>query len=120
MQTIGESVEITLSVNVPSIQSQQVADVLTEALAQVGHGVRPVNEEGDELYTIEEVFPDFHAGSCLRGLRGREGLSQKAMAEKLGLPRRHISEMEKGTRPISLEIAKLIDKTFKISYKVFL
>jgi plasmid maintenance system antidote protein VapI len=42
------------------------------------------------------------------------------MAEKLGLRQHHISEMERGTRPISLDMAKRISKTFNISYKVFL
>jgi len=42
------------------------------------------------------------------------------MAEQLGIRQHHISEMEKGTRAISVEMAKRIDKTFDISYKVFL
>jgi plasmid maintenance system antidote protein VapI len=42
------------------------------------------------------------------------------MAEKLGIRQHHISEMEKGARSISVEMAKRIGKTFDISYKVFL
>jgi DNA-binding XRE family transcriptional regulator len=85
-----------------------------------GHKVRRLNAEGDELIPADEVFPDTQPGDMVKGLRGREGIPQKQMAEKLGLKQHHISEMEKGIRPITLEMAKRIGKTFNISYKVFL
>ncbi|MDR1310215.1 MAG: helix-turn-helix domain-containing protein [Deltaproteobacteria bacterium] len=80
-----------------------------------GHEIRPVNDEGEELFDTEEVFPTSHPGSRLRGLRGREGLSQRSMAERLGIRQHHISEMEKGTRAISVDMAKKIGRTFDIS-----
>jgi DNA-binding XRE family transcriptional regulator len=120
MQTTGESVEINLSVVVPAPDSELMAETLKGVLALAGHKIRPVNDEGDELYTAEEVFPDTKPGDMIKGLRGREGITQKAMAEKLGIRQHHISEMEKGIRPITLDMAKRIGKTFNISYKVFL
>jgi DNA-binding XRE family transcriptional regulator len=120
MQATGESVEINLSVIVSAADSQRMADALKGVLALAGHEIRPVNDEGDELYTAEEVFPDTKPGDMIKGLRGREGITQKEMADKLGIRQHHISEMEKGTRPITLEMAKRIGKTFNISYKVFL
>jgi plasmid maintenance system antidote protein VapI len=42
------------------------------------------------------------------------------MAEKLGIPRRHYSEMENGVRTIRLDMAKLISATFDISFQIFL
>jgi DNA-binding XRE family transcriptional regulator len=120
MQTTGESVEINLSVIVSSADSQRMADALKGVLALAGHEIRPVNDEGDELYAAEEVFPDTKPGDMIKGLRGREGITQKEMADKLAIRQHHISEMEKGARPITLEMAKRIGKTFNISYKVFL
>ncbi len=120
MQTTGESTEINLSVAIPATESLLMAETLKGVLALAGHKVRPVNEEGDELYTADEVFPDSHPGDMIKGLRAREGLTQKQMAEQLGLRQHHISEMEKGVRLITLEMAKRIGKTFNISYKVFL
>ena len=79
-----------------------------------------LNEDDKELFSSDEVFPNSHPGSRLRGLRTREGITQKQMAEALDIPPRHISEMENGKRTISLEMAKRIDATFNISYKVFL
>jgi len=117
-QITGESTEFTLKV--PSENAQQVEAAITGILALTGHKIRRFNAEGEELFSREEVFPDSHPGSRLRGLRTREGITQKQMAEQLGLRQHHISEMEKGTRPISLDMAKRISKTFDISYKVFL
>jgi plasmid maintenance system antidote protein VapI len=88
-------------------------------LVLIGQEIKPVNEEGDELIPADEVFPDTHPGEMVKGLRVREGITQKLMAEKLGVKQHHISEMEKGIRPITLEMAKRIGKTFNISYKVF-
>lgn len=120
MQTTGKSVEINLSLVVPVVESKLMAEALKGVLALAGHEVRPVNDEGDELYTAEEVFPDTKPGDMIKGVRARESLTQKQMADKLGIRQHHISEMEKGVRPITLEMAKRIGKTFDISHKVFL
>ena len=64
----------------------------------------------------DEALP----GVCLRGGRYREGITQKQLADMIGLPQRHISEMENGKRPIGKEMAKRLGKALNISYKVFL
>jgi len=49
-------------------------------------------------------------GNRLRLARERRGLSQEAVAEKLGLPRTAVTNMESGRRSVStLELAKLAD-----------
>jgi DNA-binding XRE family transcriptional regulator len=71
-----------------------------------------------------EAYPEYTdadlPGVCLRGSRYREGLTQKQLAELIGLPQRHISEMENGKRPIGKEMAKRLGKALNIGYKVFL
>jgi DNA-binding XRE family transcriptional regulator len=59
-------------------------------------------------------------GKALAGARYREGLTQMKLAELVGIPQRHISEMENGKRPIGKEMAKRFGKVLNISYKVFL
>jgi DNA-binding XRE family transcriptional regulator len=59
-------------------------------------------------------------GKALAGARYREGLTQMKLAELVGIPQRHISEMENGKRPIGREMAKRLEKALGISYKVFL
>lgn len=59
-------------------------------------------------------------GVALRGAREKEGLSQTAVAQKLGIPQPNVSEMESGRRPIGKKMAKRLSKILKINYKVFL
>jgi len=116
-QTTGALTEICLTV--PSMDAERLCKAISNLL-EVVQPARPVNEEGDELYTASEVFPEGHPGMALRGLRTREGVTQKTLAARLGIRQHHISEMENGIRPITLEMAKRIGDAYNISYKVFL
>jgi DNA-binding XRE family transcriptional regulator len=77
-------------------------------------------KDDDRVYSIEEVFPDFHTGNALRGLRSREGLTQKQLAEMIGARPTHISEIENGKRPIGKGMAKRLAKALRTDYKIFL
>jgi hypothetical protein len=70
----------------------------------------------DVLPFQDEQLP----GVCLEGLRYREGLSQRKLAELTGIPQRHISEMENAKRPIGKERAKVLAKALNTDYRVFL
>lgn len=59
-------------------------------------------------------------GVNLRGARYREDITQKQLAELVGIPQRHISMMENGKRTIGKEMAKRLGRALNISYKVFL
>ena len=89
-------------------------------LCLAGHTLQRVNEDNEELYSIEDVFPEGDPAMALRGLRAREGLTQAQFAERLGISQTRVSEMEHGVRRISVDMAKRIAKTFHTSYKVFL
>jgi plasmid maintenance system antidote protein VapI len=71
-----------------------------------------------------EAFPEYKdedlPGVCLRGSRHKEGLTQKQLADMIGVPQRHISEMENNKRPIGKEMAKRLGKALNIGFKVFL
>lgn len=47
-------------------------------------------------------------------------ISQKALAEAIGVGLHHISEMENGKRPIGKEMAKRFADFFKMDYRLFL
>jgi len=53
-------------------------------------------------------------GVFLAGVRYREGMTQVELADATGIPRRHISEMENGRRPIGKKNARLLAETLKI------
>ena len=71
----------------------------------------------------KDAFPTLQeneTGLYLAGARHREGLTQRQLAEKSGLPQRHISEMENGKRPIGKENAKKLAEALNADYRVFL
>lgn len=72
-------------------------------------GVTEWNLEEKELYDLEEISPELawnSGGVAIRGARGKEGLTQKQLAELTGIAQHHISEMENGKRPIGKETAR--------------
>lgn len=109
-----------LCLSVPEAEADDVALALRELLHALGYVVRGDSPEDTAMCPTSEVFPDSTPGKRLRGLRAREDITQGEMAERLGLRQHHISEMESGKRPITLEMAKRIGEEFNISYKVLL
>ena len=59
-------------------------------------------------------------GLMLRGSRYKAELTQKQLAEAIGISSHHISEMENGKRAIGKAMAKRFAEFFKSSYRVFL
>jgi len=70
----------------------------------------------ESIYFKDMPFP----GSYLAGFRHREGLTQAELAERSGIPRRHISEMENGRRPIGKLNAKKLAETLNIDPRLLL
>ena len=70
----------------------------------------------------DKALPEYvnNHGAVLRGARGKEEFTQKQLAEKSGIPQRHISEMENNKRPIGKKNAQIFAKALNIDYRVFL
>lgn len=60
------------------------------------------------------------SGLALRGSRYKEEMTQKELADAIGVRPHHISEMENGKRPIGKEMAKRLAEVFKVNYRIFL
>lgn len=60
------------------------------------------------------------AGLMLRGSRHKAELTQKELADALGIFQNHIIEMESGKRPIGKIMALRLAKFFKTDYRKFL
>jgi ribosome-binding protein aMBF1 (putative translation factor) len=73
---------------------------------------REVFREGIEKFS--------EVGLMLKGGRHKAGLTQKALADKIGVKPHHISEMEHGKRPIGKNIAHRLAEIFNVDYRVFL
>lgn len=116
---IKEGQEV-ISLTVPTGKARAVADAIRSVLSLAGHKVRRINSEGEEVVSADEVFPNANPAMMLRGLRGKEGITQVELAERLGISQNMISDMESGKRNISVNMAKRIGETFHIPYKLFL
>ena len=84
-----------------------------------------MEDSADKSMSVEE-FIQAHFGELphwaivLRGLRNREGLSQKSLGQMLGIAQANISQMELGKRPIGKTLAKRFADFFKTDYHLFL
>jgi transcriptional regulator with XRE-family HTH domain len=70
-----------------------------------------------------EAFPfkdEELPGVFLAGARYREGLTQETLAKLAGIPRRHISEMENGKRPIGKQNARKLGEALNVDPRRFL
>ena len=86
--------------------------------------VEPAEGDSDGI-TAEEFFDKYFTSQprwsvALRGYRTRENLTQRELAEKTGVPQRHISEMENGKRTIGKETARKLAAALHVDYRVFL
>jgi len=70
----------------------------------------------ESVYFKDMPFP----GSYLAGFRHREGMTQMELAERSDIPRRHISEMENGRRPIGKANAKKLAEALNIDPRLLL
>jgi addiction module HigA family antidote len=107
-------------VQLPPTAVGEVTQAIEKVLKSMGHTVRRLNDEGEELYTFEEVFPEAHPGMILRGYRNLEDMTQEALAEHLGVQQHRVSELESGKRPISVKMARKLGQIFGTSHKTFL
>jgi DNA-binding XRE family transcriptional regulator len=77
---------------------------------------------------VDYFETDFHKkmeaertpGKTLRLYRQRDGLTQKELADKLGIYTQHVCNMEKGSRTITVDMAKTLAELFDSDYKMFL
>jgi len=110
---------------VPAVHADRIRAVVDNILALIcseGKGMLANERQVEEgrLYSIDEVFPDFHPGDTLKGARLMHELTQAQLAAMIGVKASHISEMEKGKRPIGKEMARRLAKALNTSYQVFL
>lgn len=118
--TSREDGHTDINLSLPSKKAAAVFEAIRNILPLAGLKVRRINEEGEELFSSEEVFPEGSPAMALRGLREKEDITQEEMARRLGLSQNVVSDMESGRRNISLKMAKRIAGEFKVPYKAFL
>ena len=120
MKTRHTDLATEIFVSLPPSIGADINKFIQDKLKALGHTVRNMDEDGEELFTIEEVFPNAKPGMVLRGFRNMEDMTQMDLAEKLGIHQHRVSEMESGKRPISIKMARKLSEIFETSYKSFM
>jgi len=119
LRTIENNMAV-INLQLPAKDAGRTAEAIRHLLAFGGQDVLWLNNDGERLFGVDEVFPDMSPAKVLRGLRGKEELTQAEFAERMGISQHHVSEMETGKRSITVDMAKRIGDVFGVSYKVFL
>jgi len=83
------------------------------------HGCKLIDDK-QELVDAKGLFADRTPSNMLIGARGKENITQNKLSELTGIPRRHISDMENGRRPIGKQSALKLGKALNINYQLFL
>jgi len=78
-----------------------------------------VNDE-QEWVDAKGLFAERTYSNMLIGARSKENITQIKLSELTGIPRRHISDMENGRRPIGKQNALKLGKALNVDYRVFL
>ena len=93
-----------------------------ESLRSYARTVQAVEADPDSV-PAEEVHPEIltnPVGTYLKGIRCREDMTQQQLADATGIPRRHISEMENGKRPVGKATARKLAAVLRAEYRLFL
>ncbi|MGE4233892.1 MAG: helix-turn-helix domain-containing protein [Bacteriovoracia bacterium] len=96
-----------------------------EAAQAVETILNQLDESDEGSIPATDLFPDLAdakktPGIALQGIRLRLNLTQKEMAEKIGVTQGDLSKMEKGERPIGKKLAMRIGKALQVDYRRFL
>lgn len=73
-----------------------------------------------EVLAKERIKKYKKAGLVLRGMRYREGLSQKKLAEESGVTQNEISNIENGKRTVGKKIAEKLATALNFDYRLLL
>ena len=113
-------IEINIKGEIPS-------KLLTVLEEEYGEDVEITEEDDEELLNVFETdwYKNIKAqmipGDNIRIYRENFGFTQAELGKRLGnIPRQHISNMERGSRNISLKMAKQLAKIFDVSPEKFI
>lgn len=113
-----------IEINIKGEIPQKLLTVLEE---EYGKDVEITEEDDEELLDIFEtdwyknIKAEMIPGDNIRIYRENFGFTQAELGKRLGnIPRQHISNMERGSRNISLKMAKKLAKIFNVSPEKFI
>ena len=116
MQAVVKTPHIEVSIK--GMIPQKLISLLKE---EYGEEVKVIDNDDDKLVNVFEtpwyknIKEVLTPGEVMRIYRENRAMTQTSLGELMGgIPRQHISNMENGKRPISLNTAKKLAKLFNI------
>ena len=113
-----------IEINIKGEIPEKLLTVLEE---EYGEQIQLLEESDEETMDIfgsdwyQDIKSKLTPGDNLRIYRENHGLTQARLGEMLdGIPRQHVSNMERGARSISLKTARKLAKLFKVSPEKFI
>ena len=111
--------EVSMTFTGPITMMEQALEVMRSLGFEEAEPVAVNHEvEGSIPWRESSYFRDIKKDELpsvfLSGARYREGLTQVELAERSGIPRRHISEMENNKRPIGKVNARKLAEVLNI------
>jgi hypothetical protein len=112
---------VSLTIAGPNAMLAEALEAMRKLGFEAVDGIN--NKSGDSIPWRESRHysdPAKLPGQILVGARCREDFNQEELSERTGIPRRHISEMENGRRPIGKVNARKLAEALKIDPRRFL
>jgi len=113
-----------ININIKSDISEKLLTILKE---EYGEDIELYDENDEELIDVFEtewyknIKTKITPGDNLKIYRENHGMSQEKLGKLLGgIPRQHVSNMERGIRSISLKTAQKLAQIFEVSVEKFL
>ena len=116
-----QGIDVRLSARLNNcLEIKKMEDAIVDEVRRIRSGniEKILAEESQTIKQLDALYT--RAGACLHGARIKEGLSQMALAEKIGISQTNLSKMEVGKRPIGKVMAKRIAAILKVNYRIFL
>jgi DNA-binding XRE family transcriptional regulator len=85
------------------------------------------NQNDDELMSLQDakdhlqdILGNVSITEKLKAYRNRKGFTQKDLANKADIKQQHVSEIERGLRPVGVATAKKLARALNCNYKSLL
>lgn len=107
-------------------RTEELTTILVQGPASLREeAIRLLKELGFEIAAVPwrealSVSDDELPGRLLAGARYKENMTQAQLAVATGIPRAHISEMERGMRRITTQDAERMGQVLQVDPRIFL
>lgn len=121
--TKAHHTDLPVKVVIITRNSKKVSYINSENIGKLEKFLEKYSEESDEPVEWESLAKEriekhSKAGLVLRGMRYRENLSQKELAQRSNVSQNEISKIENGKRAVGEKVAKRLAAALRMDYRL--